>query len=83
MISKMFTKDRLPVLILLFLAGVINYLDRSALSIGAPFIKEIFHYQPHKWELYLVVFLLDMLSLILSAEWRLINTGQNLLYSLP
>jgi MFS transporter, ACS family, hexuronate transporter len=40
MLSKMFTKDRLPVMILLFIAGVINYLDRSALSIGAPFIKE-------------------------------------------
>jgi ACS family hexuronate transporter-like MFS transporter len=39
MVSKMFSKERLPVLILLFLAGVINYLDRSALSIGAPFIK--------------------------------------------
>jgi ACS family hexuronate transporter-like MFS transporter len=40
MLSKMFTKDKLPVMILLFIAGVINYLDRSALSIGAPFIKE-------------------------------------------
>lgn len=40
MFSKMFSRDKLPVLILLFLAGVINYLDRSALSIGAPFIKE-------------------------------------------
>ncbi|NEY20028.1 MFS transporter [Bacillus ginsengihumi] len=35
----MFTKDKLPVIILLFLAGIINYLDRSALSIGAPFIS--------------------------------------------
>ncbi|PLS03304.1 MFS transporter [Neobacillus cucumis] len=39
----MFSKDKLPILILLFLAGVINYLDRSALSIGAPFIKEDLH----------------------------------------
>ncbi|MED0673872.1 MFS transporter [Aneurinibacillus aneurinilyticus] len=36
----MFSKDKLPVIILLFLAGVINYLDRSALSIAAPFIQE-------------------------------------------
>lgn len=40
MFSNMFSRDKLPVLVLLFLAGVINYLDRSALSIGAPFIKE-------------------------------------------
>jgi len=43
MLSKMFTRDKLPVLILLFLAGVINYLDRSALSIGAPFITHDLH----------------------------------------
>ncbi|SDN05465.1 MFS transporter, ACS family, hexuronate transporter [Fictibacillus solisalsi] len=36
----MFTKERLPVILLLFLAGVINYLDRSALSIAAPFIQD-------------------------------------------
>lgn len=36
----MFSKDRLPVMILLFLAGVINYLDRLALSIAAPFIQD-------------------------------------------
>lgn len=39
----MFSKDKLFVIILLFLAGVINYLDRSALSVGAPFIKEDLH----------------------------------------
>ena len=39
----MFAKDKLFVIILLFLAGVINYLDRSALSVGAPFIKEDLH----------------------------------------
>ena len=43
MLAKMFSKDKLPILMLLFLAGVINYLDRSALSIGAPFIKEDLH----------------------------------------
>lgn len=37
----MFSKDKLPVILFLFLAGVINYLDRSALSIAAPFIQEI------------------------------------------
>ncbi|SDC83608.1 MFS transporter, ACS family, hexuronate transporter [Terribacillus halophilus] len=36
----MFTKGKLAIMILLFLAGVINYLDRSALSIAAPFITE-------------------------------------------
>lgn len=36
----MFSKDKLPVIIMLFLAGVINYLDRSALSIAAPFIQD-------------------------------------------
>lgn len=37
------SKGKLAVIILLFLAGVVNYLDRSALSIGAPFIKGDFH----------------------------------------
>jgi len=36
----MFTKGRMAVMILLFLAGVVNYLDRSALSIAAPFITD-------------------------------------------
>jgi ACS family hexuronate transporter-like MFS transporter len=36
----MFSKDKLPIIMLLFLAGVVNYLDRSALSIGAPFITK-------------------------------------------
>lgn len=36
----MFSKDKLPVILFLFLAGVINYLDRSALSIAAPFIQD-------------------------------------------
>lgn len=31
------------VIVMLFLAGVINYLDRSALSIAAPFIQEDIH----------------------------------------
>ncbi|WP_340371426.1 MFS transporter [Peribacillus sp. FSL E2-0218] len=35
----MFSKGRTSIMILLFLAGVINYLDRSALSIAAPFIQ--------------------------------------------
>jgi ACS family hexuronate transporter-like MFS transporter len=36
----MFSKDKLPIILLLFFAGVVNYLDRSALSIGAPFITK-------------------------------------------
>ncbi|MDN4071846.1 MFS transporter [Fictibacillus terranigra] len=36
----MFSKGKLPIIIMLFLAGVINYLDRSALSIAAPFIQD-------------------------------------------
>ncbi len=36
----MFSKDRFPIILLLFSAGVINYLDRSALSIAAPFIQQ-------------------------------------------
>lgn len=35
----MFSKGRASMMILLFLAGVINYLDRSALLIAAPFIQ--------------------------------------------
>lgn len=35
----MFSKGRGVVILFLFLAGVVNYLDRSALSIGAPFIR--------------------------------------------
>ncbi|MCS0670605.1 MFS transporter [Cytobacillus firmus] len=36
----MFSHGKGTVIIFLFLAGVINYLDRSALSIAAPFIKD-------------------------------------------
>ncbi|MBX9971572.1 MFS transporter [Cytobacillus firmus] len=36
----MFSQGKGMVIIFLFLAGVINYLDRSALSIAAPFIKD-------------------------------------------
>jgi len=36
----MFSQGRGIVILFLFLAGVVNYLDRSALSIAAPFIKE-------------------------------------------
>lgn len=36
----MFSQGRGIVIVFLFLAGVINYLDRSALSIAAPFIQE-------------------------------------------
>ncbi|WP_160724540.1 MFS transporter [Bacillus sp. USDA818B3_A] len=42
----MFSKGRTTVLIFLFLAGVVNYLDRSALSIAAPFITEDLHLSP-------------------------------------
>lgn len=35
----MFSRGRGVVILFLFLAGVVNYLDRSALSIGAPFIR--------------------------------------------
>ena len=42
----MFSKGRTVVLVLLFLAGVVNYLDRSALSIAAPFITEDLHLSP-------------------------------------
>jgi MFS transporter, ACS family, hexuronate transporter len=44
--NNMFVKGRTTVLIFLFLAGVVNYLDRSALSIGAPFITEDLHLTP-------------------------------------
>jgi MFS transporter, ACS family, hexuronate transporter len=39
----MFSNGRSTVIILLFLAGVVNYLDRSALSIAAPFITTDLH----------------------------------------
>ncbi|MEH7117464.1 MFS transporter [Neobacillus vireti] len=42
----MFSKGRTIVLVFLFLAGVVNYLDRSALSIAAPFITEDLHLSP-------------------------------------
>ena len=38
----MFGQGRSLVLVMLFLAGVINYLDRSALSVAAPFIQKDF-----------------------------------------
>ncbi|USK82974.1 MFS transporter [Peribacillus frigoritolerans] len=37
---NMFSNGRGMVIVFLFLAGVINYLDRSALSIAAPFIQD-------------------------------------------
>ena len=42
----MFSKGRTIVLVFLFLAGVVNYLDRSALSIAAPFITQDLHLSP-------------------------------------
>ncbi|WP_026565062.1 MFS transporter [Bacillus sp. UNC41MFS5] len=42
----MFSKGKTIVLVMLFLAGVVNYLDRSALSIAAPFITEDLHLSP-------------------------------------
>ncbi|MBT2696876.1 MFS transporter [Bacillus sp. ISL-40] len=42
----MFSKGKTVVLVMLFLAGVVNYLDRSALSIAAPFITEDLHLSP-------------------------------------
>ena len=36
----MFGQGRTLVIVMLFLAGVINYLDRSALSVAAPFIQK-------------------------------------------
>ncbi|MFL6532795.1 MAG: MFS transporter, partial [Pseudomonas sp.] len=36
----MFGQGRSLIIIMLFLAGVINYLDRSALSVAAPFIQK-------------------------------------------
>ena len=38
-----FGDGKTVVIVMLFLAGVINYLDRSALSIAAPFIQEDIH----------------------------------------
>jgi MFS transporter, ACS family, hexuronate transporter len=42
----MLSKGKTVVLVMLFLAGVVNYLDRSALSIAAPFITEDLHLSP-------------------------------------
>ncbi|UUZ90301.1 MFS transporter [Paenibacillus sp. P25] len=39
----MLSKGRGFILVMLFLAGVINYMDRSALSVAAPFIQKSFH----------------------------------------
>lgn len=43
-------KDGKIILVFLFLAGVINYLDRSALSVAAPFIQSDLHLTQVKWE---------------------------------
>ncbi|WFA06590.1 MFS transporter [Bacillus sp. HSf4] len=42
----MFANGRGFVIVMLFLAGVINYLDRSALSVAAPFIQEDLNIRP-------------------------------------
>ncbi|MFD1428325.1 ACS family hexuronate transporter-like MFS transporter [Kroppenstedtia sanguinis] len=41
--QSIFGDGKTIVIVMLFLAGVINYLDRSALSIAAPFIQEDIH----------------------------------------
>lgn len=57
-------KDGKIILVFLFLAGVINYLDRSALSVAAPFIQSDLHLTPGQMGIILVVFPLGMQCLI-------------------
>ena len=55
-----FGDGKTVVIVMLFLAGVINYLDRSALSIAPPFIQEDIHLTSTQLGLSLVASLLGM-----------------------
>lgn len=50
------TKIRYRIFALNFFAALINYGDRVALSVAAPFILEEFHFQPAAWGLILSAF---------------------------
>jgi MFS transporter, ACS family, hexuronate transporter len=50
------TRVRYKIFAMNFLAALINYGDRVALSVAAPFILEEFHFQPAAWGLILSAF---------------------------
>lgn len=64
--QRMFSKGRGIVLVLLFLAGVINYLDRSAFSVASfHLFRKVFVSMRLRWAYYLAASLLVTLSLTL------------------
>lgn len=74
----MFSNGRGFVIVMLFLAGVINYLDRSALSVAAPFIQEDLNIRPAQMGMLFSSFSSDMPSLILSAAGHQISMERNI-----
>jgi hypothetical protein len=70
------TNYRFVVALLLFLAGLINYMDRAALGIAAPFVKEDLKLSPQSWAWCLARSLLAMASSRLWAGNSRIDTGR-------
>src|SRR4051812_46344120 len=52
----MFRNFRWYIVFMLFLAAIINYIDRSALSVAMPFISKRFHLEPAEMGLILSSF---------------------------
>jgi hypothetical protein len=64
-------KKRHEVIGLLFLAGVINYLDRSALSVAAPLITKDLHFSPSELGfVFSSFFNINLLKHVSPIEWE-------------
>ena len=71
-------KKRKIIMILLFACGVINYLDRSALSISAGHIAGEFALSSSEMGIIFSAF--SVRYLIWLVVWQLINLDQKILY---
>lgn len=72
----MFSQGRGVVIAFLFLAGVINYLDRSALSIAAPFIKDDLSLTATQMGIIFSSFSVGYALFNFFGVWLQINLGQ-------
>jgi ACS family hexuronate transporter-like MFS transporter len=75
-------KKRHEVISLLFLAGVINYLDRSALSVAAPLITKDFHLSPSELGFVFSSFFVGYSLFNFVGGWASDRFGGKLVYAL-
>jgi len=75
-------KKRHEVVSLLFLAGVINYLDRSALSVAAPLITKDFHLFPSELGFVFSSFFIGYSLFNFVGGWASDRFGGKLVYAL-